>query len=178
MEQRKKRISLVVLVGTLLLVAVLASLASSTWATPEQIVRANGQTIPQKYCDDDMVAPGQSTEMRILLTNPSSASDTWTSTVVTDTVDENLQITGLHTTQGSASWTGREVTFTIGTMAPGTSVTLRIYVDVKDDARQGYDVNNTAWMSHTGWGPVSSVSTPMFRVAYLQYLPLTMKRFP
>jgi hypothetical protein len=175
MEQRKKRIRLVAFVGTLLLVAVLASLASSTWATPEQKVRADEQTIPQKYCDDDLLAPGQSTEIRILVHCP--ITDTWINTVVTDTVDANLNITGLGTTQGSASWTGQEVTFTIGTMGPGTSVTMRIYVDVKDEAPQGYDVNNTAWMSHTGWGPVHSDSIWMFQIAYLQHLPLAMRRY-
>ena len=178
MEKWVKTISLLAFLGSILLIAVLASLASTTWATPEQIPRMNDDTIPDKYCDDILVGKGQSTEIRIVVSNPSTASDTWLSTVVTDTVDANLQITGLGTTLGSASWTGQGVTFTIGTMAPGSSVTLRIYVEVKGDAEQGHDVYNTAYLSHTGWGPVSSVSTWMFKVAYLQYMPLAMKRYP
>jgi len=177
MEQRKKRIGLLGFVGSILLIAVLAALASSTWATPAQLEGDPNDTIPDKYCDDVLVARGQSTEIRILVTNPSSALDTWTNTVVTDTVDANLRITGLGTTKGSASWSGQDVTFTIGTMAPGSTVTLRIYVEVDGDAPQGHDVYNTAYMRHDGWGPVSSGSTWMFRVAYLQHMPLGMKRY-
>lgn len=177
MEQRKKRIGLLGFVGGILVVALLASLASSTWATPAQRPRMSDDTIPDKFCDDDLVARGQSTEMRILVTNPADKPDTWLNTVVTDTVDENLQITGLHTTQGSASWTGREVTFTIGTILPGEWEELKIYVRVNDDAKQGHDVYNTAYMSHVGWS-VPSSNTWMSRIAYQYYLPLAMKRFP
>jgi hypothetical protein len=99
MEQRKKRVGLLGFVGSVLLVAVLAALASSTWATPAQLEGDTSDTIPDKYCDDPFVARGQSTEMRILLHCP--ITDTWLNTVVTDTIDENLEITGLGTSQGS-----------------------------------------------------------------------------
>ena len=179
MDQRKKTISLAAFVGTVLLLAVLASLGSATWATPEQMVRANDDSIPDKFCDDIMVGPGQSTEIEILVHCP--ITDTWLNTVVTDTVDANLKITGLGTTQGSASWTGQNVTFTIGTMAPGSTVTLKIYVSVNDDAPQGYDVNNKAYVKHVGWRSVGSDEEGgqvwMFRVAYLKHMPLTMRRY-
>jgi fimbrial isopeptide formation D2 family protein len=182
MKLCKKRMGLLTFVGISLLVAALLSLWSATWATPEQRVRMNGDsdTIPDKYSDKVLVARGQSAEFEILVTNPSTASDTWTNTVVTDTIDSNLEITGLATTQGSTSWLGQNVTFTIGAMAPGSSVTLNIYVDVEDDAPQGYDVYNTAYMKHDGWVWVPSDPAPpawMFRIAYLQRLPLGMKRY-
>lgn len=178
MEQRKKKMGLVALAGTALLLAVLASLVSTTWATPEQRVRTNGgDTIPDKYCDDVWVARGGSTQIEILVTNPVTATDTWYNTVVTDAVDSNLRIAGVWASQGYASWTDGEATFDIGTMPPGTEVTLRLYVWVDEGATPGYEVYNTAYMSHTGWGPVESDSTWMFTVAYEQYLPLAAKRY-
>jgi hypothetical protein len=178
MEQWKRKVGLLAFVGGILLVAMLASLASSTWATPAQLGGDAGDTIPDKYCDDDLVARGESTEFVILVNHPISPTDTWYSTVVTDAVDANLQITGLGTSQGSASWTGQNVTFTIGTILPGEWEELKIYVRVNDDAEQGHDVYNTAYMKHLGWETVPSSDTLMCRIAYLQYLPLTMKRFP
>ena len=181
MEQRKKKIGLLGFVGSILLIAMLASLASATWATPAQLVGDAGDTIPDKFCTDEngFVARGESAEIQILVHCP--ITDTWINTVVTDTVDANLEVTGLGTTQGSASWTGQNVTFTIGTMAPGSTVTLKIYVSVNDDAPQGYDVNNIAHMSHVGWGPIGSDLEEgrvwMFRIAYLQHMPLGMRRY-
>ena len=176
MEQRKKKIGLLGFVGSILLIAMLASLASATWATPAQLEGDAGDTIPDKFCDDIMVGPGQSTEIEILVHCP--ITDTWINTVLTDSIDANLEITGLGTTLGSASWTGQNVTFTIGTMAPGSSETLRIYVEVKGDAEQGHDVYNMAYLSHVGWTvPATETKAFMFRIAYLQHMPLGMKRY-
>jgi hypothetical protein len=65
-------------------------------------------------------------------------------------------------------------------MAPGSTVTLRIYVRVNDDAPEGHDVDNTAYMKHDGWRSVGSDEEDgrVFRVAYDRYVPLAMKRFP
>jgi hypothetical protein len=177
MDQRKKRASLVAFVGTLLLLAALASMASSTWATPEQRVRANDDTIPDKYCDPTWLMPGESTEIRIVVTNPDSALDTWYTTLVTDAVDSNLRIAGVWSSQGYASWTDGDVTFDIGTMTPGTEVTLRLYVEVNDDATPCHDVYNTAYLTHVGWGPVLSENSWMFRIACERYVPLSIKHY-
>ena len=112
-----------------------------------------------------------------MVDNPQPAGATWLNTVVTDTVDSNLQILGLSTTQGYAGWADHDVTFTIGTMPPGCLAKLMIYVEVKGDAPQGYDVYNTAYLSHSGWPTVpSEPSHWMSRIAYQQNLPLAMKR--
>jgi hypothetical protein len=176
---RRLLVRLLTFVGGILLVAMLASLASSTWATPAQNDDTWNNTIPDKYSNKSLVGRGESAEFQILVNHPITATDTWYSTVVTDTVDANLQITGLGTTQGSASWTGQDVTFTIGTILPGEWETLKIYVRVNDDAPSGYPVTNTAYMYHTGWVWVASEPKAwMFCVAYQQYMPLSMKRFP
>jgi hypothetical protein len=176
MDQRKKRASLVAFVGTLLLLAALASMASSTWATPEQRVRANDDTIPDKACDDDLLRRGDSSDYVIVVSHPMSPTDTWYDTVLTDTIDANLQITGLSTTRGYAAWTDHQVTFTLGTMVPGDWARLEIHFTLKDDAPFGYIVQNVAYMHHQGWDWIPSEPMPVtFTVGYENYMPLSLR---
>jgi len=177
MNRQRKKLGLLTFVGATLLVVALLSFGSSTWATPPQLDSPGYDTIPDKFPDKTLVRRGESAEFTILVTNPYTATDTWTNTIVTDTIDSYLDVTGLGTTQGSATWVGQNVTFTIGTLPPDSSVTLNIYVKVKVTAPEGYDVENTAYLTHTGWGPVLSELPWMFRVAYDSYLPLGMKRY-
>jgi hypothetical protein len=185
MDRRKKLTSLAAIVGSVLLLALLASLASITWATPDQDDTSN-DTIPDKSCADTKVAGGQSTQFTILVNHPTTYTDTWYSTFLTDTIDANLQVTGLSTSRGYATWTGQDVTFTLGTMYPGDEAALSIDVTVRDDAPQGYEVTNTAHLKHVGWETINSTDTPpegtaaspwMFIVSYEQKLPLAMRRY-
>ncbi len=181
MDRRKKITSLAAIMGSVLLLAVLASLASSTWATPGQN-DIGGDTIPDKYCPDTDLARGKSTQFTILVNHPMSPTDTWYSTFLTDTIDANLQVTGVGTTRGSGTWVGQDVTFTLGIMYPGDLATLTIDVTVRGDAPQGYEVNNTAYLKHLGWPTIESTDPPtnsspwMFNVYYEQQLPLAMRR--
>jgi hypothetical protein len=187
MDRRKKLNSLAAIVGSVLLLALLASLASITWATPTQNGPSN-DTIPDKFCvaTHPMVAGGQSTQFTILVNHPTDYPDTWYDTYLTDTIDANLQVTGLSTTRGSATWTGQDVTFTLGTMYPGDEATLTINVTVRDDAPQGYVVSNTAHLKHVGWDTINSTDPPptgtpaspwMFDVSYEQKLPLALRSY-
>jgi fimbrial isopeptide formation D2 family protein len=185
MDRRKKLTSLAAIVGSVLLLALLASLASITWATPTQ----NGpsdDTIPDKLCTDTMVARGKSTQFTIMVNHPMSPTDTWYDTYLTDTIDANLRVMGIGTSRGYATWTGQDVTFTLGTMYPGDEATLTIDVTVRDDAPQGYVVSNTAHLKHVGWDTINSTDPPptgtpaspwMFDVSYEQMLPLTMRNY-
>lgn len=180
MNRQRKKLGLLTFVGATLLVVALLSFGSSTWATPTQLNSPGDDTIPDKSSPRALVGRGQSTEFTILVTNPDDEPDTWANTIVTDTIDSYLNVTGLDTTQGSATWAGQNVTFTIGTLPPGSSVTLTIYVKVKDTAPKGYDVENTAYITRAGW--VLKPSDPeiphMFYVAtYESYLALGMKRY-
>jgi hypothetical protein len=178
MDGSKKRPSLLAFVGSMLLLVLLAALASTSWATPAQLEGDTSDTIPDKFCYDEngFVARGESTEFEILVNHPISPTDTWYNTVITDNIDLNLEVTGVDTTRGNATWTDHTVTFTLGTMVPGDSATLNVDVTVNDDAPQGYDVYNTAYMSHVGWS-VASSDTWMCRIAYEQRLPLAMRRY-
>ena len=158
MKTRKNRRNLLVFVMMGLLIVAMLSVSPSAWATPAQ--RARGQqtvTIPPvKSSDKAVVSPGDKLVFEILVANPASASDTWTGAVVTDHVDSNLRIDNVTTTQGSASWAGQTVTANLGNIPPGTTVTIRIYVTVRDIAPIGYEVVNTAYLSHSGYPPRGS----------------------
>ncbi len=187
MDRRKKLTSLAAIVGSVLLLALLASLASTTWATPTQNGPSN-DTIPDKSCMDDnaMVARGESTQFRILVHHPTDYPDTWYDTYLTDTIDTNLLVIGIGTTRGYGTWTGQDVTFTLGTMYPGDEAALTIDVTVREDAPQGYEVTNTAHLKHLGWDTINSTDTPpvgtpaspfMFNVPLEQRLPLALRRY-
>ncbi len=167
--------------ATLVMVALL-SFGSSSWATPTQGVRLYDDTVPDKSPDVDWKKRGESAVFTIGVTNPVTATDTWWNTVATDTVDSYLDITSVSTTQGSTAWVGQDVTFTIGTMAPGSSVTLEIDVEVGADAPNGYDVENIVCVKHVGYRTFCSDEDPeadihMFYVYHHRYLPLGMKRY-
>ena len=158
MTQERKLRRLLAFVGVTLAVAALLSATPSAWATPAQ--RARGQqtvTIPPvKSSDKAVVSPGDTLVFEILVANPASASDTWTGAVVTDAVDSNLRIDNVTTTQGTGGWAGQTVTVNIGNIPPGTTVTIRIYVTVRDTAPTGYEVVNRAYLSHSGYPPRGS----------------------
>ncbi len=180
MNRRKKLSILAAIVGSILLLALMASLASTTWATPAQNDTVS-YAVLEKYCPDTMVARGQSTQFTILVYNVMTLTQTWYSTVLTDPIDANLQVTGVGTTHGYATWVGQDVTFTLGTMYPGAEAILTINVRVREDAPQGHDVTNIAYLKRSGYPTVNSGDFPssrMFRVCYEQELPLAMRRYP
>jgi hypothetical protein len=158
--------------------AVLFCLTLATWAAPDRSPGLYSIPVLFKFSDEPLVAPGQCAQFRIGVVNPPPSGQTWLSTVVTDTIDPNLRVTSVGTSQGFAGWSDGDVTFTIGTVPPGRTVKLTVDVEVKGDAPKGYDVYNTAYMSRMGWPTIPSWTSPwMFRVAYLQHMPLTMSRF-
>jgi len=180
-NRRKKVGILAAIVGSVLLLALMASLASTTWAKP---VRTEIPAIPvlAKYCSDTFVARGQSTQFTTLVDHLIWPTDTWYSTVLTDPIDANLQVTGVGTTRGYATWVGQDVTFTLGTMYPGDLATLTIDVRVRGDAPQGYEVTNIAYLKRCGYPTIKSTDTLlspwMFSICYEQKLPLAMTRYP
>ena len=171
MTQERKLRRLLAFVGVTLAVAALLSATPSAWATPAH--RARGQqtvTIPPvKSSDKVVVSPGDTLVFEILVANPASASDTWTGAVVTDDVDSNLRIDNVTTTQGTGGWTGQTVTVNIGNIPPGTTVTIRIYVTVRDTAPTGYEVVNRAYLTHSGY-PARG-STPVTVMVQAVFVP-------
>jgi uncharacterized repeat protein (TIGR01451 family) len=174
MTQKPSQRRLLALVATGLVILALLSLTPSAWATPDQGTGAQ-QTVtipPIKTSDKAVVSPGQKLVFEIVVANPSSASDTWMSAVVTDQVDSNLRIDNVTTTQGTASWVGQAVTANIGNVPPGTTVTIRIYLTVRDTAPLGYEVVNTAALSHSGYPPRDSAPvTVLIKAEFVPEVP-------
>ena len=173
MKMRKNRRNLVAFVMMGLVIVALFSVTPSAWATPAQGTGAN-QTVtipPIKSADKAVVSPGDTLVFEILVANPASASDTWTGAVVTDAVDSNLRIDNVTTTQGSPGWAGQTVTVNVGNVPPGTTVTIRIYVTVRDTAPIGYEVVNTASLSHSGYPPRGSTPVTVMVVKVEEFVP-------
>jgi uncharacterized repeat protein (TIGR01451 family) len=173
MTQRAQLRRLWALVGVSLVVAALVSATSSAWATPEQRTRGQ-ETVtmpPVKTADKEVVSPGDILVFEIEVANPSSASDTWISAVVTDDVDVNLRIDDVTTTQGSANWAGQMVTANIGNVPPGTKVIIRIHVTVRDTAPDEYEVVNTAYLSHSQYPPRGSLPLTLTIAVPEEFIP-------
>ncbi len=148
------------------MVVALLILASAAWAATAQgtaSASVGAPTIdpaagvpPVKIADEAVVIPEGHIVYQVLLTNPVSASDTWTNTVVIDTIDSSLRIDDVGTTRGTPSWAGQDVTVSIGDMSPGTMATVTISVTVKSTATRAYRIANTAYLSHSGEPSVAS----------------------
>jgi len=153
MSTKKNRWNLLAFVAVGLVILALLSVSPSAWATPAQGTGAN-ETVtvpPIKSTDKAVVNPGDQLVFEILVSNPAAASDTWTNAVVTDSVDPYLRIDNVTTSQGTANWVGQDVTVTMGNVPPGTTVTIRIYLTVRDTAPVGYELVNRAYLSHSGY---------------------------
>jgi hypothetical protein len=51
-------------------------------------------------------------------------------------------------------------------------------VEATRDAVQGHDVYNMAYLSHVGWTvPATKTNAFMCRIAYVQHMPLAIRRY-
>ena len=99
-------------------------------------------------------APGEALIWQITLTN--TGDQAATNVVITDTLNSYFRINNVETSKGTASVSGQTVTFTIGTVNPGESVTLRIYVTITGVPPNGI-LSNTAYLtSDQGSGTVTA----------------------
>jgi uncharacterized repeat protein (TIGR01451 family) len=99
-------------------------------------------------------APGEGLIWQITLTNTGDVAAT--NVVITDTLNSYFTINNAETSKGTASVSGQTVTFTIGTVNPGETVTLRIYVTITGVPPDGI-LSNTAFLtSDQGSGAVTA----------------------
>ncbi|TKJ31571.1 MAG: hypothetical protein CEE40_00680 [Chloroflexi bacterium B3_Chlor] len=174
--EEKRRWSLLVFVGTGLVVAALAYLGSSAWATPGQTDEQKTVPAPAtKSVDKTLVLPGHDVEFDLSVKVP-AGSLPWENVVLTDTIDSYLTIRGAFSEQGGTEIVGQTVTATIGTIPEGT-ITVWIYVTVKPGAPHGQVITNTAYVNADEF-PAVEVSEPVtITVGYPRYLPLVMKGY-
>jgi hypothetical protein len=175
--EEKRRWSLLVLVGTGLVVAALAYLGSGPWATAGP---NSQQTVPApatKNVDKTLVLPTHDAVFDLSVGVPSQSLP-WDNVVLTDTIDSYLAIGGVTTSQGSINVLGQAVTATLGSIATGGTATVRIYVTVNGDAPHGQSIVNTAYVNADNF-PHPEASQPItITVGYPRCLPLLMKRYP
>lgn len=174
--EEKRRWSLLVLVGTGLVVAALAYLGSGPWATAGP---NSQQTVPApatKNVDKTLVLPTHDAVFDLSVGVPSQSLP-WDNVVLTDTIDSYLTIGGVLTSQGTYDKIGQTVTVTFGSIATGGTATVDIYVTVKADAPHGKSIVNTAYVNADNF-PHPEASQPVtITVGYPRYLPLLMKRY-
>ena len=109
--------------------------------------------------------PGEVVTWTLVAANNGTAP--LTGVTITDPVNSAFYATVLNatTTQGTSTISGFSVTFNIGTMAPGDTVTMTISARVRDDIHPPIDDRNVAVMhtnedpGYTATGVVSLVSS-------------------
>lgn len=174
--EEKRRWSLLVLVGTGLVVAALAYLGSGPWATAGP---NSQQTVPApatKNVDKTLVLPTHDAVFDLSVGVPSQSLP-WDNVVLTDTIDSYLTIGGVTSSQGSINILGQAVTATLGSIGTGATATVDITVTVKPGAPHGQVITNTAYVNADTF-PNSVPSQPVtITVGYPRYLPLLMKRY-
>src|SRR5262249_40426324 len=96
--------------------------------------------------------------------------------VVTDSLDASLKFISASETQGSQSATGNTVTFNLGTVNPGATITLHIVAQVSASIAAALDVANTATLSFSGG--TARTSSVTIHITSAKTLPVTGSGLP
>ena len=111
---------------------------------------ATGTIVPSitivKSVSPSQASTGQLFNFTIKVTNDGLAAAT--SSYLTDTLPTVLTITGASTTRGTYSISSNTITFTIGTISPGQTVTLGILAQVNSTATGNVNYTNSATLSY------------------------------
>ncbi len=116
---------------------------------------------------------GETVTYTMVVTN--SGSGTASNVVVTDTISSYLDISSVTTTKGSATFSGRTATFSVGAVAVGETVTLKITAKINAAATVSVDIPNFAVLSHNSFGVSASENSNVvyFRILAAKTLPNT-----
>jgi uncharacterized repeat protein (TIGR01451 family) len=124
-----------------------------------------------KLGDPSLALPGEIVRWIITVTN--NGTGPATNVVITDTVPDPFIVIGAETPVGTFTITGQTVTFFLGTLNPGQSVTVVIVTRVRDDIVPPISVTNEAALT---WdGGTRRTATGTVRVVR-QELPATGQR--
>jgi hypothetical protein len=174
--EEKRRCSLLVFVGTSLVVGAVAYLGSGRWATAGP---RSAETIPApatKTVDKALLLPTHDAVFDLSIGVP-GASLPWDNVVLTDTIDSYLTITGVTNPQGSISVVGQAVTATLGDIPAGGTATVKIDVRVNADAPHGQVIENVAYVNADKFPEAQVSDLVTITVGYPRYLPLVTKRY-
>ena len=141
MKTWHRRGALLALMAVALVIVALLSFSPVAWATPAQ-KHAQQQSIPpSKTADMQVVCPGENFVFEIAFR---AGPEDWYNVVVTDDLDPLLEILGVWTSHGTASYSGQLVTVDVGDLSAGDTVTIRITCTVEEGAPAGFRIDNTA----------------------------------
>jgi uncharacterized repeat protein (TIGR01451 family) len=99
-----------------------------------------------KLADPALAKPGETVTYTITVTNRGTAPGY--SVVVTDPVPSVLRVIRAETTQGTYTINGQQVTFNLGTLLPGRTITMRVYAEIRPGVVPPIDTVNTACLNN------------------------------
>lgn len=100
-----------------------------------------------KSVNPPFAIPGESATWTITISNPGSIAIN--NVQVTDTMPAEVEILSVSATAGSVSHSGQTVSFSIGSLAPGQSVTITVQTRVRDNVAVPFIITNQACMTST-----------------------------
>jgi uncharacterized repeat protein (TIGR01451 family) len=103
-----------------------------------------------KLGDPRFAQPGERVTWTVTVTNPNPVPVN--NVIVVDPVPYPFIVEGAETDQGTFTISGSTVTFFIGTLAPGQTVTMRVFTRVDPAAIPPIDATNTVEMTWDGGG--------------------------
>ncbi len=121
------------------------SVSNSLLASPALTI-SKAETANPAPNAEGRITPGSTITYTMIVNNPSGAVPA-TNVVATDPLPSNTIYVSCDTTQGSCAQSGGTVTYTIGSMAANTNVTLTMVVAVNNPALDGDTISNTASVS-------------------------------
>jgi uncharacterized repeat protein (TIGR01451 family)/LPXTG-motif cell wall-anchored protein len=98
--------------------------------------------VVSKSANPPFAMPGATVTWTIMVSNPGSVPVT--NIVVVDDVPAEVEIQNVTSTAGTVTSNGQVVTFTIGALNPGESVTIVIETRVRDDVNVPFIITNRA----------------------------------
>jgi len=99
-----------------------------------------------KLADPPFALPGDPVNWVITIRNPGSTAVT--GIVVNDTLPAQVEITGVTSSSGSATFTGQSITFIQAALGPGETITITVQTRVRASAVPPYTLRNRASLTN------------------------------
>ena len=131
-----------------------------------------------KSASVSQAAPGEQVVFHITASNPYAT--TLDNVVIADPLNSTFVYVSSTQSQGTSAFdsTTNSVIFTLGSIAPGTSVSMSITVSIAGTAAPGSTINNVAQMSYTGGAIQTSAAAPVAIIARVTTLTATPTVIP
>ncbi|WP_119070717.1 SBBP repeat-containing protein [Aggregatilinea lenta] len=131
-----------------------------------------------KSASVNQAAPGEQVVFYITASNPYAA--TLDNVVIADPLNSMFVYASSTQSQGSSAYdaTTNAVIFSLGSIAPGSSVSMSITVTIAGTAAPGSTINNVAQMTYTGGSVQTSAAAPVAIIARVTTLTATPTVIP